>query len=292
MVVIAPSSVRRSRAASAAALVLLAAAFVPAPSRAESAIVSVDVLTPHRAVYDLSLVQARGRGGVQAISGRLVYEFVRRDCRSILTYRQVMSMASGEGNSNVLDFRSVTDETDDSKAFSFDTQSTLSDQEQPSIKGAAKRLRDKIEVTLQKPASRKTDVAAASLFPTEHLRRLLAEARAGAFIVEADVFDGGEPGDVASPSVAFIGKVREPGGEATPPDAQLAGKKFWPVSVSYFEPGSAPSEETPKFIFGVDLYENGIAGALRLDYGEFTLSGKLTELDILPAGACATRSGG
>ena len=62
--------------------------------------------------------------------------------------------------------------------------------------------------------------------------------------------------------------------------------RHWPVSISYFDRAASDSEQTPKFIFGADLFENGIAGALRLDYGNFVVSGKLVGLDVLPAGAC------
>jgi hypothetical protein len=257
---------------------------------AQPAAVPAQALAAHRAIYDLSLVEARDRAGVRNISGRLVYEFARRDCRSVLTYRQVMSMLSGEGQGGVLDFRSTTDETDSANSFSFKTTSSMAGQAQPSIDGAAKRGKgDQVQIALKEPQPKATTLAADALFPTQHLRRVLAAAEAGEFTVAADVFDGGEPGDTASPSVTFIGPTLAPpgaGADAVLKNAGLDKLRHWPVSISYFDRAASDSEQTPKFIFGADLFENGIAGALRLDYGNFVVSGKLVGLDVLPAGAC------
>ena len=34
------------------------------------------------------------------------------------------------------------------------------------------------------------------------------------------------------------------------------------------------------------IYENGIGRKLRIDYGDFALTGKLTQLDLLPDTTC------
>ena len=59
----------------------------------------------------------------------------------------------------------------------------------------------------------------------------------------------------------------------------------WPVSMSYFKVGSG--ESTPSYTISFELYENGVTGAVKLDYGSFALRGTLTRLDLLPVEACA-----
>lgn len=262
-------------------------------SSAQPAAVPAQALAAHRAIYDLSMVEARDRAGVRNISGRLVYEFERTECSSVLNYRQVMSMLSGEGRGGILDFRSTTDETDSADSFSFRTNSTMAGQPQSGVAGAARRgAGNEVQVSLEVPEAKAATVPAEALFPTQHLRRVLAAAEAGEFTVVADVFDGGEPGDVASPSVTFIGPAMAPPGAAADAVLKAGGLdklRHWPVSISYFDRGATDSEQTPKFIFSADLFENGIAGALRLDYGNFVVSGKLVGLDVLPVGACTKR---
>ena len=63
--------------------------------------------------------------------------------------------------------------------------------------------------------------------------------------------------------------------------------KRWPVTISYFEQGSAKTgEQTPAYAIGFELYENGISRALTLDYGDFTVSGVMSQLELKDAGAC------
>ena len=55
--------------------------------------------------------------------------------------------------------------------------------------------------------------------------------------------------------------------------------------MSYFKVGSG--EATPSISISFELYENGVTGAVRLDYGSFALRGTLTRLDLLPRQDCA-----
>jgi EipB-like len=88
-----------------------------------------------------------------------------------------------------------------------------------------------------------------------------------------------------------IGNAIAPG-EKLPDDAAagnatLAGLKRWPVTISYFEQGTAKTgEQTPAYAIGFELYENGVSRALSLDYGDFVVSGTMSQLDLKDAPAC------
>ena len=56
------------------------------------------------------------------------------------------------------------------------------------------------------------------------------------------------------------------------------------MKVSYFD--LAKKENNPDYIMSFDLYENGISGALKLDYGSFVLKAEMTGLELLPQSAC------
>jgi envelope integrity protein B len=66
----------------------------------------------------------------------------------------------------------------------------------------------------------------------------------------------------------------------------LAGMKRWPVTVSYFDKANKPGEQIPVYSISFELYENGIARALVLDYNDFAISGELKTLDIKESKAC------
>jgi hypothetical protein len=105
------------------------------------------------------------------------------------------------------------------------------------------------------------------------------------------VYDGSESGDKVFSTLAVIGNAIAPG-EKLPDDAAagnatLADLKRWPVTISYFEQGTAKTgEQTPAYAIGFELYENGVSRALSLDYGDFVVSGTMSQLDLKDAPAC------
>jgi hypothetical protein len=62
------------------------------------------------------------------------------------------------------------------------------------------------------------------------------------------------------------------------------------VSISYFEAG-APNDSVPNYQLSFRLYENGVSRKLRIDYGTFALTGKLSSLEFYEADSCRRTSG-
>jgi hypothetical protein len=58
----------------------------------------------------------------------------------------------------------------------------------------------------------------------------------------------------------------------------------WPVTISYYEEGTA--DRVPVYTVSFELYENGISRALKLDYGDFALKGDLKSLDVQAPSPC------
>ena len=63
------------------------------------------------------------------------------------------------------------------------------------------------------------------------------------------------------------------------------------MTISYFDKvakksDDEPGEQTPIYAISFEMYENGISRALRLDYGDFVIDGKMSSLEIKPAKAC------
>ena len=126
------------------------------------------------------------------------------------------------------------------------------------------------------------------------MRRIIEAARAGKSILEFPVYDGSETGEKLYNTLTVIGAAIPPG--TKPPDdasnvPALAKLTRWPVTISYFERESAAKEQTgeqmPVYAIGFELYENGISRALLLDYTDFTISGKMTSLDLKKSKPCS-----
>jgi len=249
-------------------------------------------LAPHRAIYDLKLSQSRGKRPIEAVRGRILYDFSGNACEGYaLQFRQVSEINNGEGKVALSDLRAATWEEGDAKSFRFNSENKVNDRVVDVVDGNAGRGSSAVSVKLSKPKAKSFDLDAKIAFPTEHVRRVIEAAEAGKTLLELSVFDGSESGEKVFSTLAVIGSVIAPG-EKRPDDAAagnpaLAGLKRWPVTISYFEQANATSgEQTPVYAIGFELYENGISRALTLDYGDFVVSGIMSQLEVKDATAC------
>lgn len=251
------------------------------------------LLAPHRAIYELKLRETRGSSSIDQIRGRIVYEFTGDKCDGYaLSFRQVTEIGNGEGETNVSDLRAATWEDGAAKSFRFTAQNYLNQALEKDTDGRAERGADALKVALSKPTKDTKDFDGRTLFPTEHLRKIIDAAERNETLLEAPVYDGSESGDKSYDTLTVIGKAEEgePANvEAAAKTPELSATKRWPVSVSYFEKGkvgAAGGEQTPVYAMSFDLYANGVSRAMKIDYGDFVLDGELKELKFLKAGDC------
>jgi hypothetical protein len=276
--------------------IMLGAAVGPAMSAPASAPAAGKViLAPHRAVYDLKLSKSHGSGGVDTVRGRILYDFSGNACEGYaLKFRQVSELGSLEGKTTLSDMRTTTWEDGAAKTYRFNSENLLNDRQTSIVNGRAERKKESISVNLSKPAGKAFTEPVDTVFPTEHMRRIIEAARAGKTILEFPVYDGSETGEKLYNTLTVIGRAIPPGAK-TPDDAaakvpELAKLKRWPVSISYFDRKSDEAEhageQTPVYTIGFELYENGISRALTLDYTDFSISGKMTALDMKKTAPC------
>jgi EipB-like len=246
-------------------------------------------LASHRAIYELKLAQTRGNSAVAA-RGRILYDFSGNACEGYaLQFRQVSELDNGEGKVTLSDLRSTTWEDGAAKKFIFKSQNYLNETLLDSVDGQAERQRDKVAVTLNQPAAKTFDLEAGMVFPTDHMRRIIAAAREGKNILELPVYDGSEKGEKVYDTLTVIGAEIAP--ERVPNDAAagkqaLAGLKRWPVTVSYFDKTARSGDQAPVYAIKFEVYENGVSRALMLDYNDFAISGELTSIELRDTAPC------
>ncbi len=113
-------------------------------------------------------------------------------------------------------------------------------------------------------------------------------------MLEVAVYDGSETGEKIYETLSVIGKPSIP--DKKPEDAEaekdtLAGLARWPVTISYFDKtekkaDDQPGEQTPVYAITFEMYENGVSRALRLDYGDFVIDGKISSLEVKSEKGC------
>lgn len=255
-------------------------------------------LASHRAIYDLTLAESRGTRAVESARGRIVIDFSGDACKGYtMQTRQVTEIDSGETGTRTSDLRNTTFESGDGRSFRFKTNTVLNGTPSQAVDGTAESAPDTLKVRLKEPKRDQFQDASLVLFPTVHMRRLIEAAQAGETTVSAKVFDGSDDGRKVYDTLAVIGRrsaepeaVKE--ADAAPDrdkplrQGEMAAVAHWPVTLSYFTAGQG--ERTPVYVLTFALYENGVSGALRLDYGDFAITGDLSRLDLnKPQGECA-----
>jgi len=262
-----------------------------APAFAETPKPSVQ-LVPHRAVYDLSLLRVGGSNGVENARGRIAMEFGGDACDGYtLKYRQVTILNSSETGSNTLDIQTATYETGDGRSMHFKStslrQGMIKDGE---VDGDARITpQGSLNVDLKQPKRKAFEATGETVFPTEHLKRLIEAGRRGDSTLSVKVYDGSNKGDKVYDTLGLIGRKIEAGAATASLEDVVQGGKLasvarWPVTFSYFEEGKA--DRTPVYTISFELYENGISRALKLDYGDFALKGDLKSLDVQAPSSC------
>lgn len=251
-------------------------------------------LAPHVAIYDLTLTSSRGKRALESVRGRIVYDFSGSSCEGYaLQFRQVTELDSGEGKVALSDLRTTTWEDADGKSFRFKSQNYMDREQIGDVDGSADHQKEGVAVKLHKPEDKRFN-AGTVIFPTDHMRQLIEAAQAGKSLLEVDVYDGSESGEKIYHSLSVIGHRIEPAkkvDDAAADKDSLASLARWPVTISYFDKtgkkaGDQPSEQTPVYAISFEMYENGISRALRLDYGDFVIDGKMSSLEVKKASAC------
>jgi hypothetical protein len=244
-------------------------------------------LAAHRAVYDLTLLKAVGTKSPTSARGRIAFDFSGSACEGyVQNFRQLTELQPADGPTRISDMRSATFEDGAGHSFDFKMQTTIDGAGAEAVDGQARKGGDELAISLTKPHKSKFDTDPDAIFPTEHLKRILAAAEAGQHLLEVKVYDGSETGDKLYDTTTVIGKpIEAPAAEKAAQIPLLENMRRWPVSISYFDAGK--KDDAPNYTLAFDLYENGISRALRLDYGDFVLAGEMTSLELLPEKVCA-----
>ena len=251
------------------------------------------ILAPHRAVYDMSLDRAGASAGISALTGRMVFELKGSACNGYQqSMRFVTETLDQSGKASVTDQRSTFKEDARKGRFQFRTDQFRNDRLASQSRGVAVRSKapGSLSVSISQPKKKSLNVKRSVVFPVEHSIRLLEAAKAGKRLYSADLFDGSEKGEKVYATTAALGE-RKPAGV----NLSIGGKErasslndlaAWPVSLSYFEVSSKKRDAVPNYELSFLYFENGVSRKLFIDYGTFSMRGRLVKLTMLPQKPC------
>jgi hypothetical protein len=263
------------------ATILVLAGTVPGAAASQS---GAPGLLSHRAVYSLSRHIRSTASDIAGVKGRLEITFeVACDgwrMEQYIGFRLYHAEGAGLEHVAQLSGWESTDGTD----YWFSTRS-YQDRELLEELGGVARIDEpggSGETRFAKPEKELRPLPTGTIFPARHLAELIEAARAGKQHLARTVFDGSTL-DSPYEITAFIGGERAPGDENVPQG--ISEKRSWSFRLAYFK--HAAIQPSPEFEMSAILYENGVAGDMIYDYGDFSIDVKLRELEALPAQKCA-----
>lgn len=147
------------------------------------------------------------------------------------------------------------------------------------------------------------DLPSGTLFPAEHLLRLLTHARTGNGPIKKVVFDGASTDNPYEVNAYVVGRVqnghvimgKELASTESPRKPLLVGatsakpetadtNSVWRVRMAYFP--LMGHMDLPDFELEIDYRENGIAERIIQDFGDFTLNLTPDRIEFLPRPEC------
>jgi EipB-like len=248
-------------------------------------------LAPHRAFYTLEADRLDDKGGISAIAGKLAYEITGNDCDGYaVSYRIANRYVQGEGSPQTQDIRLSSFESGDGLELDMKQKQFLNGSLESDTRVKAKKPKDGGVVSgeLESKENKSFEIDGKAIFPTAFQKQLVLDAEKGETRSAAIVFEGAD--DLkASRAVSFIGMKKPVGTLAVGADAAtlatLNNQPSWPITVSYFNL-DAKGDEQPTYSASFTMLENGVSTDLVLDYGSYSLKGKLEKIEMLKAETC------
>jgi hypothetical protein len=257
---------------------------------------SATEISPHRALYSLSLESSKAGSGVVDASGAMIYEWGETCDAWTVQQRFRLRLIYEDADPVELSSTLVSWEAKDGLRYRFNERRLRNGEPDEEVKGEA-RLNGQGKggkADFTKPDTVTMTLAPNVLFPTAHTLLLIDRAIAGDNFLSRDVFDGATE-DNASQISAVIGARMDATVSSDKAAAGSANKDkvvksplierpSWRVRLAFF-PADTKSDQ-PDYELGMRLYDNGVSGDMSLDYSDYVIRAKLDEIESLSKPTC------
>jgi len=112
-----------------------------------------------------------------------------------------------------------------------------------------------------------------------HMEELISKAEAGEKFYQTSLYDASEDADRVVATTVVVGKQQESKSDETKAMGKFTQENVWPVTISYFDE-KEKQDGLPIYRINFKLYKSGITRDLTMDYGDFSMRGKLVKLDV------------
>ncbi len=260
---------------------VMAAALLPAAKAADTP--GAEAMVGHRAAYRLVLDKAREGANLARAEGVMLYEVV--DACDGWATRQRFQLQLTDKDGTEVDTTSdySTYETKDGSSIRFSLTQATGGAVSQRVAGEARLTPDGGLARYTEPESKEEKLPKGTILPMVHTIRSLAAARAGTKLLTVPLFDG-TSADGAQDTTTVLGAWTPPQASARLPGLANLGSAR--MRIAFFErktdTGDSGGASAPDYEVGLRYYQNGVADEMNMDFGEFTVNGKIEELAIFP----------
>lgn len=242
-------------------------------------------LIGHQAIYRITLGTAASGSGIVNASGAVLYRFTDTCDGWAVENRTALRLILGEEAETTTEWAYASWEAKDGSAFRFRVRDSQDGEMIEELRGKAVKGDSETSgrADFSLPAGTAVELPAGTMFPTAHLLRLFAMARAGKHTATDLFFDGASLENPYRVGAVF-GPAPETMRQALTRRTGLADLPVWNVRLAFFPVGEGAA--LPKFEVGLQYREDGIADAIKQDFGDFVLELSMEEFELLPDPGC------
>jgi hypothetical protein len=244
-------------------------------------------IVPHRAIYDMTLTSVKNGSNISGVSGRMLFEWADVCDGWAVQQHLKLHFSYAEGDESDVTSTEVTWESKDGKRYNFNIRRVSDGKETEHYVGKAELTDAGGTATYTVPENKSMKLPAGAMFPSAHTKLILQKAVAGEKLFSRRVFDGSDEdgsNDVSvfiNPSVA---KWQDASLNARLKDSPLLTPASWPVRMAFYKINTETGE--PDYEMNLNLLGNGVARTMQIDYGDFSVTGTLSDIEALPSPGC------
>ena len=233
-------------------------------------------------------MESANKSNWDSVAGRMVYELISPQCEGYTqNFRQILILSGPQNGQRVLDNYSTSSESLDGNTLQFLSKEMSGEGAAEITSGNAKKEDDALSVHFNSPTQSEFNSKSEILFPAAYTIALIKKAIAKQHIYAALQFDGTDQVRPVQSSFAVIGNENSGvvGLEPILIDKNFEKLKRWPVSIGYSSHALKDSTESDYTVFE-ELFENGVAQSLVIDFKDFKLRGKLLDISVSEQNNC------
>jgi len=247
------------------------AASAPAPTPVAAG------LAGHKALYSLTLATAKG-SDIVAARGTMGYEVTDVCDGWAVRQRLKMVITNADGQDIVMTSDYATWEAKNGLKFRFHVRQTTDEAVTSQTDGNASlvKLGGTGEARYTTPHAVTTPLPPGTLFPMMHTAAIINAAKEKKRFLALPLFDGTDEHGVEDSFIVILNWT-------APPPTKWPALSPLPstrVHLSFFD--HQETAITPSYQVTMRYWENGVADAMKMDFGDFAMDAKMTEFTLLP----------